>query len=62
LGQINISRAIAKFFWQKTAAKNEQKDSISNENVEFISPSKTKCPKSDFSAANYWVGKSVKVI
>jgi len=52
-------RATAKFFGQKTAAKNEKKICFLNSKIEFISSSEIECPISLF-VTNYWVSLSGK--
>ena len=51
VGQSNIFGPLLNFFGQKTAAKNEKKNFFSiflNKNIEIISSTKIKCPKSVF--------------
>jgi len=58
LGKPIIFRANAKFFGQKTAAKNEKCFCIyytKKNGTEFIPSSETKCLKSRFLTNNYWV-------
>ena len=57
--QSNMFRATAKFFGQKTAAKNEKKICFLNSKIEFISSSEIECPISLF-VTNYWVSLSGK--
>ena len=60
-----IFRAKAKFFGQKPAAKNEEKNIfvfIKRKKTEFILSSEIKCPKSGIFTNNYWVGESGKVL